>query len=170
MSAQHQMGIQAAWAQRWASLAPRERAWIGAAVALSVVALLWWVAVAPALAKIRAAQAATPAMDAQLQVMRTMAQEANGLKAQRKLSYDESLRALEGSIKTLGAGGTVTVTDARATISLRAVGGDALAQWLAQVRANARLVPAELRLKKAASAAAQNTAWDGSVIFNLDAR
>ncbi len=170
MSAQHRLEVKAAWAQRWASLAPRERAWVGAAVVLSVVALLWWVALAPALAKIRSAQAATPALDAQLQVMRTMAQEVNSLKAQRKLSYDESLRALEGSIKTLGAGGTLTVTDSRATIALRAVGGDALAQWLAQVRANARLAPAELRLKKTASAAPQAAAWDGSVVFNLDSR
>jgi general secretion pathway protein M len=164
MSAQHRLEVKAAWAQRWASLAPRERAWIGAAVVLSVVALLWWVALAPALAKIRSAQAATPALDAQLQVMRAMAQEANSLKAQRKLSYDESLRALEGSLKTLGAGGTLTVTDSRATIALRAVGGDAL------VRANARLVPAELRLKKTANAAPQAAAWDGSVMFNLDSR
>ncbi len=166
-----------ALAARWASLASRERVGVGSAAALIVVALLWWVGIAPALAKIKQAREVAPQLEAQLQLMRSQASEATTLKAQRLLSYDESLRSLENSIKTLGAGATLSVNDARASITLRGVSGDALAQWLAQVRANARLVPSELRLKRATApisapgtAPAATTAWDGTILLNLPAR
>jgi general secretion pathway protein M len=158
-------------AARWAALAPRERVLVGSAVALMTAALLWWVGLSPALKQLRQARDVAPQLDAQLQLMRAQASEAASLKAQRALSYDESLRSLENSIKTLGAGATLSISDARANIALRAVSGDALAQWLAQVRANARLVPSELRLKKSASAATSAaTSWDGSIVLNLPAR
>ncbi len=172
-----------ALASRWASLAARERIMVAAAIVLISTALLWWVAIAPALSKLSQVRAAAPAVEAQLQQMRSQANEATLLKAQRSLSYDESLRSLESSIKTLGTGATLSVSDTRANITLRAVSGDALAQWLAQVRANARLVPSDVRLKKAgasASPAAASSAtpaatpaaaaWDGSIVLNLPAR
>jgi general secretion pathway protein M len=160
---------------RWAALAARERVFVGSAIALIAVALLWWVGLSPALTKIKHARQAAPQLDAQLQLMRAQANEASTLKAQRQLSYDESLRSLEASIKTLGAGAALSVSDARANITLKAVSGDALAQWLAQVRANARLVPSELRLQKtaASTAAAATTSiasWDGTVVLSLPNR
>jgi general secretion pathway protein M len=173
MSRQPQNAVQMALSARWAALAPRERVLVGSALALICAALLWWLGIAPALAKIKQAREAAPALQAQLQLMRAQANEAASLKAQRVLSYDESLRSLENATKTLGPGATLSVSDARASITLRAVSGDALAQWLAQVRANARLVPQELRLKKSAAAsgqAAAATTWDGSVILSLPAR
>jgi general secretion pathway protein M len=161
--------LQAALAHRWQALASRERVLVGAALALLAVALLWWVGIAPALSKLSQAQRLSPQLDAQLQLMRAQAQEATALKGQRQLSYDESLRSLEASIKTLGAGAALSVSDARATVSVKAASGDALAQWLAQVRANARLVPTELRLQRSSTANAA-IAWDGSVVLNLPAR
>jgi general secretion pathway protein M len=155
---------------RWAAFVPRERVLVGSAIALIAAALLWWVGISPALKQLRQAREAAPQLDAQLQLMRTQANEATSLKAQRSLSYDESLRSLENSIKTLGTGASLSVSDARASITLRAVSGDALAAWLAQVRANARLVPSELRLKKAAGATPASTNWDGSIVLNLPAR
>jgi general secretion pathway protein M len=160
---------------RWAALASRERALVGWAIALVVAALLWWVAIAPALAKIKQARQAAPEVDAQLQFMRAQAQEVSTLKSQRQLSYDESLRSLEVSVKALGVGAVLSVNDARASVTLKSVSGDALAQWLAQVRANARLVPSELRLQKtaastAAASSADATTWDGSVVLSLPNR
>ncbi|TAG26566.1 MAG: type II secretion system protein M [Burkholderiales bacterium] len=155
-------------AERWGLLAPRERWALGSAGTLIFAALLWWIGISPALKQLRQASEATPQLDAQLQLMRAQASEATTLKAQRALSYDESLRSLEGSMKTLGTGASLNVSDARASITLRAVNGDALAAWLAQVRSNARLVPSELRLKK--NATATPTSWDGSVVLNLPAR
>lgn len=162
--------------KRWNAFAPRERSMVAAAVVLIAVALLWWVGISPALAKLRAARDAAPQVQAQLQLMRAQASEAASLKAQRSLSYEESLRALESAVKTLGAGASLSVSNERASVSLRAVSGDALAQWLAQVRVNARLVPSEVKLQKSAAAAnttaatAVTTAWDGQLVLSLPAR
>ncbi len=166
--------------KRWNAFAPRERSLVAAAALLIALALLWWVGIAPALAKLRTAREAAPQVQAKLQLMRAQATEAASLKAQRSLSYDESLRALESSVKTLGAGATLSVSNERASVSLRAVSGDALAQWLAQVRANARLVPTELKLQKSAASAASATtataavaaatAWDGQLVLGLPNR
>lgn len=163
--------IELSWlAARWRGLAVREKAGVALAGSFVLIAAMWWVGIAPALETLRAAKAAAPALHTQLQSMQAQALEAATLKAQRKLSYDESLKALELSMKTLGPGATLAVTDARATVSLRAVSGDGLAAWLAQARSNARLVPAELRLKQVAAASSQTIAWDGSVVFNLGSR
>lgn len=164
--------------KRWSTFAPRERQLMVAAITLIAVALLWWVGISPALAKLRAAREAAPQVQAQLQLMRAQAGEAANLKAQRSLSYEESLRALELAVKTLGAGASLSVSNERASVSLRAVSGDALAQWLAQVRANARLVPTELKLQQAAATANPTssatktvaTAWDGQLVLSLPAR
>ena len=159
--------------KRWSAFAPRERSLVAATLALISAALLWWVGISPALTKLRAARDAAPQVQAQLQLMRAQASEAASLKAQRSLNYDESLRALESSVKTLGSGASLSVSNDRASVSLRAVSGDALAQWLAQVRANARLVPSELKLQKSASASTAttaSTAWDGQLVLSLPAR
>jgi general secretion pathway protein M len=171
--------------QRWQALATRERTLIALATTLVFAALLWWLGIAPALSTLRQTRAAAPQLEAQWQLMRSQAAEAATLKAQRALSYDESLRALENSIKTLGTGASLNVNDSRASITLKAVSADALAQWLAQARANARLVPSELRLQKSAastpattSTSATTTAttatlaatWDGQMVLTLPAR
>ncbi|MFM7330651.1 MAG: type II secretion system protein GspM [Brachymonas sp.] len=155
---------------RWNALASRERSLVAAAAALIMVALLWWVAISPALSKLSAAREAAPKLQAQLQLMRAQASEAANLKAQRLLTYDESLRALEASVKTLGASATLSVSNERASITLKAVNADALALMLSQVRANARLVPTQVKLQKAAGAAPDATAWDGQLVLNLPAR
>jgi general secretion pathway protein M len=188
MNAVKNSALMDALASRWAGLASRERVLVGGALGLIAVAMLWWVGISPALAKLKQARQAAPALDAQLQIMRAQAQEASTLKAQRRLSYDESLRSLEASLKTLGAGAVLAVSDSRASITLKATSGDAIAQWLAQARANARLVPTELRLQKTAQAASASatpatpaapaavpasapaTHWDGTIVLTLPAR
>jgi general secretion pathway protein M len=163
-------GLMDALSARWSALVPRERLVVGGALVLIVGALLWWIGISPALKQLKLARDAAPQLDAQLQSMRSLASEATSLKAQRALSYEESVRGLESSLKTLGTGATLSVSDARASITLRAVSGDALAQWLAQVRANARLVPNELRLKKAAGNTNVVTNWDGTIVLSLPAK
>ena len=185
MSAVKNMGLMDMLTARWGGLASRERALVGSAIALVAAALLWWVGISPALTQLRQARAAAPALDAQLQLMRAQAAQATSLKAQRSLSYDESLRSLESTVKAAGAPGaagavaTLAVSDARASITLRGISGDALAQMLSQLRSNARLVPSELRLKQSATSAAPttpstttqiSTAWDGTMVLSLPAR
>jgi general secretion pathway protein M len=167
---------------KWTSLGAREQRLVMIAAALVGLALLWWVALAPALQTLRSAQTQHAQVDAQLQSMRALAAEATSLRAQRALSYEESLRNLESSIKqTLGAGATLSVNDSRASLSLKGVSADALAQWMSQARINARVVPSEARLQRsasspsaAASAAAATTpaasTWDGVLVLSLPAR
>ncbi|RYY92939.1 MAG: hypothetical protein EOO24_27875 [Comamonadaceae bacterium] len=57
---------------RWAELAPRERQMVVVAVTLVVLALLWWVALAPALRTLAAARDEHARLDAQLQQMSTL--------------------------------------------------------------------------------------------------
>jgi general secretion pathway protein M len=184
-------------AQRWANLATREKTMVAGAGLVVGLALLWWVALAPALQTLRAADAQHAQMDAQLQSMRLLAAEATTLRGQRILSYEESLRNLENSVKqTFGAAATLSVSDARASLTLKGVSADALAQWLSQARINARVVPSEARLQRttagagvsagaaaAPSSAARSAAgtsasspnpgpalWDGVLVLALPAR
>jgi general secretion pathway protein M len=178
-------------AQRWASLAAREKMMVISAGLVVGLALLWWVALAPALQTLRAANAQHAQADAQLQSMRLLAAEATALRGQRVLGYEESLRNLENSVKqTFGAGATLSVSDARASLTLKGVSADALAQWLSQARINARVVPSEARLQRsnlgagaAASTASSATAtataasaspapvlWDGVLVLALPTR
>ncbi len=168
---------------RWASLGAREQRLVGGATLLVVCALLWWVAIAPAVTTLRSAPAQHAQIDAQVQSMRLLAAEARDLRAKRALTYDEALRNLEASVKqSFGAAATLSVSDSRASLTLKSVSADALAQWLSQARINARVVPSEARLQRsassiapaasAASAAAQSAGatWDGMLVLSLPAR
>ncbi len=171
---------------RWATLGAREQRLVAIACVLVGLALLWWVALAPALQTVRSAPAQHAQVDAQLQSMRALAAEATTLRAQRALSYEESLRNLDSSIKqTLGTGATLSISDSRASVALKGVSANALAQWLSQARVNARVVPSEARLQRslasapssaasAASAAAgtatSNATWDGMLVLALPPR
>ncbi len=170
-----------AFEQRWARLASREKTMVAGAGLVVGLALLWWVALAPALQTLRAANAQHAQLDAQLQSMRLLAAEAAALRGQRVLGYEESLRNLENSVKqTFGAAATLSVSDARASLTLKGVSADALAQWFSQARINARVVPSEARLQRSAGGAASSAAsvattpipvlWDGVLVLALPAR
>jgi general secretion pathway protein M len=142
---------------RWAAMAPRERLWVTAAGLLVAVALVWWVALAPALRTLSAAREEHVRLDAQLQQMSTMQAQAKALQAQPKANRDESLRALESSVKqSLGANAQIVNAGDGANVMMRAASADVLAQWLAQARSNARAVPREAHLTRAAAAATPN--------------
>jgi general secretion pathway protein M len=47
-------------------------------------------------------------------------------------------------------------------VVVKATAGDALAQWLAQVRINARSVPVEVKLSRTPA-----LQWEGSVVLTL---
>lgn len=165
----------AAWQEalrtRWNLLAARERAGVGMALALVVLALLWWVALGPALSTLRGAEAQHRALDAQLQTMRGLQTEALALQGQPKLSYDEALRALDASVRQrLGSTAQLSVAGERATLTLKGADPDALARWLTQARVNARALPAEARLTRSAGGPTAPARWDGSLVLTLPAR
>jgi general secretion pathway protein M len=148
----------------WSALATRERLLVGSALAVVLLALLWWVGIQPALATLRSAEAQHRSLDAQLQTMRGLAAQAASLQSQPRISADDSLRALDLSVKQrLGAAAQLSVIGERATVTLKGATGEALAQWLAAARSNARAVPVEARLAMNAA----RTGWDGSVVLAL---
>lgn len=152
--------------QRWAGLAPREQALVAAAAALVLVALLWWIALAPALATLRAADAQHRTLDAQLQHMKRLQSQAQAMQSQPRQNADESMRQLEATIRQqLGVSARYSIAGDRVTLTLTNTPAAALAQWLSQVRTNARAISGEARL-------ARNPAgsWDGTLVLTLPAR
>eukprot|EP01036_Dinobryon_divergens_P043684 gene43684-58187_t len=79
---------------RWKALAPREQNLVLAAGTVVALALLWWVAVAPALGTLRAAPARHAALDAQLQRMQGLQAEAQQLQATPATSPGDAVGAL----------------------------------------------------------------------------
>jgi general secretion pathway protein M len=152
-------------AARWAALPARERQLVVLGAALVAVALLWWVALAPALATLRAAPARHKQLDAQLQQMRTLQAQAQTLQVQAPMSAVDARRALEASVKPLGTAAQLVVMGERVTVTFNAVAPDALAQWLTQARLNARAVPSEAKLVRNGAGS-----WDGTVLLNLGPR
>ena len=69
----------AALAARWQALAPREQTLVLAAGGLVLLALLWWLALAPALQTLRTAPARHAALDQQVQRMQPLQAEAQQL-------------------------------------------------------------------------------------------
>ena len=152
--------------QRWRGLAPREQALVGAALLLVALALLWWVAIGPAVATLRSADAQHRALDAQLQQMRRLQAQARLMQSQPRQGHDEAMRQLEAAIRDqLGVSARYTIAGERVTVTLINTPAEGLARWLTQVRSNARALPGEARIARNASGG-----WDGTLVVTLPAR
>ena len=154
------MSMQMILRQRWQMVSPREQRLVVAALLLVLVALLWWLAIAPALATLRSAQGQRQQLDAQLQQMQGLQAQAQALQAKPRIAFDDARRLLEVSVKPLGGTAQLATVGERVTVTFKGVGADALAQWLAQARLSARTAPNEARLVR-------NTVgtWDGTLVF-----
>jgi general secretion pathway protein M len=151
---------------RWTALAPRERLLLGGAAAVVGLALVWLILVGPALSALRNAESQQRALDAQLQRVLNLQSQAKALQSQPRQNQDEAVRQLEVSVRErLGTAARMTIAGERATVTLTGASPDALAQWLAQARANARTLPAEARLTRNAAGL-----WEGTVVLNLPPR
>ena len=155
----------ASWQTRWRSVPPREQRLVLLAGGLIGLALLWWLALAPALKVLKAAPAQHRALDAQLQHMQRLQAQARSLQSQPVLSNDAALLALEAALKPLGTAAQMNVQLDRASVTFKAVSSEALAQWLATVRQNAHTAPAEAHLVRNPAGG-----WDGTLVLNLGAR
>ena len=154
---------------RWNQLAPREKSLLGAALAVITLALVWQLMLAPSLSTLRAATAQGLALDAQLQHMQSLQAQAKALQKQAPLAYDDAVRALNLATKqTLGGTAQVSTVADRANVTLQAARADALAQWLAQARVNARSTPLEARITRMATPA--GVTWSGTLVMTLPQR
>lgn len=158
---------------RWQALAPREQHLLRAAAVLVAAALLWWLALGPALATLRSAPARHASLDAQLQQMQALQTQAQQLQDAPRADPDSALRALQASVtEHLGASARLAVAGDRATLTLQGVPANALATWLVQARSNAKSVPQEVHLVRSAAdpTAPQRTRWDGQLVLALPPR
>lgn len=154
---------------RWNQLAPREKSLLGGALAVIALALVWQLVLAPSLRTLRTATAQGLALDAQLQHMQSLQAQAKALQKQAPLAYDDAVRALNQATKQiLGSTAQVSVVAERANVTLQAARADALAQWLAQARVNARSTPLEARLTLVATPA--GVTWSGTLVMTLPQR
>lgn len=147
-----------------ARLSSRERNAVTIAAWVIGLGLVWWLAVAPALDTLRQAPARHARLDAQLGQMQRMAATAQSLRGQNTAQppgRDEVLRALEAATQGLGGTGQLAVLGDRATLTLRNTPPEALAQWLAQVRINARMLPLDSQIQREPGA----PGWSGTVVL-----
>ncbi|MBC7391884.1 MAG: type II secretion system protein M [Variovorax sp.] len=185
------------WQAWWPDLPPREQRLVIIAATVVALALLWWVALAPALRTLASAPAEHAQLDAQLQQMTTLQTQARALQSQPRSNRDDALRALETSVRqSLGANAQLQTAGANegVTVQVRAAPAEGLAQWFGQARSNARAVPREAHLTRApggggatpgafgqtgssnaaasaaAAAEAARVRWDGTLVMSLPAR
>jgi general secretion pathway protein M len=151
---------------RWDGLTGREKMLAAATGALVAAALVWLIAVGPALGVLRSAGQQHRSLDAQLQQMRGLQQQAQALQAQPKQSHDEAVRKLELSVRQrLTTTARVAVTGDRVSVTLTGTPPDALAQWITQARVDARALPSEARLSRNAAGL-----WEGTLVLSLPPR
>ena len=154
---------------RWSRLANRDKSLARLALLLVLATLLWLFSVAPSLATLRSADAEVKILNAQLQRMQAMQAQAQALQKLPALGFDDAVRALTAATKqTLGATAQLSVAGDRASVTLKAASADALAEWLAQARLNARSLPLEARLVRAP--APVGAAWNGVLVMGLPQR
>lgn len=150
----------------WNAMAPRERALVAAAAGLVALALLWWIVLGPAIATLRGAEAQHRELDVQMARMQRLQAQARAMQSLPKQNPDEAMRQLEASIRQqLGTSARYSVAGERVTVTLANTPPAALAQWLSQVRTNARAIPGEARIRRNPSGG-----WDGSIVLALPAR
>lgn len=155
---------------RWALLPGREKNLLRLAAGLVLAAILWLWLLSPALTTLRQAAAQASLLNQQLQQMSALQAQAQALQSRPPLGYDEAQRALTlATQQALGASARLQVSGERATVTVQAASAEALAQWLAQARLNARSVPLEARLSRAPGASAGAT-WNGVVVMSLPSR
>lgn len=152
----------------WAGLQARERRLVLLAGTVVALAVLWWLAIAPPLATLKTAAAERAALRMELAQMQALAQEARALQALPTLSHDEARRALEqATTQHLAGSATLSVLGEQAQVQIDGAAADALAQWLAAVRSNARAIPIQANLKSAAADADGPVRWSGALTLVL---
>ncbi|MDT7837597.1 type II secretion system protein GspM [Aquabacterium sp. OR-4] len=150
---------------QWARLAPRERQLVRVAALLVAVALLWFVAIAPAWRTLRELPPQRAALEAQLQQMQAQAREAQALRAVAPVPAEQAQAALEAAAQRLGPQARLVAQGAqRSVLTLQGADGAQLAAFLGEARAGARARVLEATLSQSAPGR-----YDGNLILAVGA-
>jgi general secretion pathway protein M len=157
-----------AWQQllkaRWAALAGREQRGVLLAATVLGAALVWFVALAPALRSLKTVAAQSAALGADMERMQTLQARAKVLQAKPELAPQESLQALQTAATKLGAAVSLQVVGERATLTIKKLSALQLGQWLAP-QTGPGLNPIEAHLKRDTGSA--ESVWSGTLIYRL---
>ena len=158
----------------WAERDAREKKLLASAALLIALTSVWLLAVAPALKTLRQFDATHNAQEAQLNTMHALQAQAQTLQAQPQLSANAASKAVQTATeKAFGTQADITFAGGSATIQLRNVSPEALAQWLTSVRSQAHATPMQARIARdpastpTKSAAGSSIGWSGSVQLAL---
>ena len=146
----------------WQATSAREQRWLIGAGVLVLSSAVWWLGLAPALRTLRSVEQQHQVLGAQWQQMLRLQAQAKSIQTQAPLPAGEARRLLEASVKSFGATAQIVVMGERATVTLKGASADALAQWLAQARLNARALPSEAHLIRTTAGT-----WDGTLVLQL---
>ena len=130
----------------WRARAPRERLILGTAMLVIGIAIVWLIAVQPALRSVREAPAQLDQLDTQLHDMQRLALESKALRDPVQIPPGQAASALKAATERLGDAARLTVQGDRATLTVTGVSGAALRAWLGEARtaAHARAIEAQL--------------------------
>lgn len=168
--------FRSAMQQRWLSLSVREQRGLKVVGVLLLVWLAWQALIAPAQHKLRQAESLRQVLSQHMASMQALQTQAQALQQRTAMSRDSALNALQGF--ALPSGMQLNPQGDRVLVTLKAVPAHVVAQWLAQARTQAQVLPSEVHLTRTstnslASNAASNSviptspAWDGSLVLVL---
>ena len=147
---------------RWATLAARERRLVLVAATVVGAALLWGLALAPALRTLASAPAQLAAGETQLQQMQALASEAQALRAVAPVPMAQAQAALTAAAGRLGSVAKLSLQGDRAVVTLQGISGEQLGAWLGEARAGARARVVEASLSQTTPGL-----YDGSMTLAL---
>ena len=154
----------------WAERDAREKKLLAGAALLTTLAVVWLAAVAPALKTLRQFDPTHQAQEAQLSTMRVLQAQAQTLQAKPQLSASTANKALQvATEKAFGTQADITLSNGSATVQLRNVSPDVLAQWLASVRSQAHAAPTQARMTRSTASGNAGNGWSGTIQLALPA-
>ncbi len=145
----------------WRALALRDRRLATLASVVAAAALLWGLAVQPALRTLREVPAAIERLDTESQQMQLLAAESRTLRSAPPVTPTQAAAALKAAAERLDDKARLVVQGERATVKLTGIDGAALRSFLAEARASARARPVEAQLVRGPKG------YDGTLILAI---
>lgn len=143
---------------RWKALLPRERLALRAATTVGALVLLWWVGLQPALHTLQEAQTALPHLQAQLQTMQALQEQASQVRAMPAPEPGQAQALFTQACRRHGIADTPLRPDGPSTVEIQGVEPEALGHWLEALRTDVRIRPIRVQLRRDAQGL-----WSGTV-------
>lgn len=160
-----------AWQQllkaRWLALGRREQRSLLLAACVLGAALLWSLALAPALRTLKSAPAQGAQLGATTERMQALQARAQRLQAKPEAPPGDVLKTLQAAAAALGKSATLQLLGEQATLTIKQLSAADLAPWLAPLPGTLPS-PSEAHLQR--DAGSGEPQWSGTLLYRLPAR